>query len=240
MRMSEPRLMKFAQVRQLGTSFRCEGWEDKFESSSFQRNQNWNIDSGVDNPFPYSSHRRSKSSESRDDLSRSYRSVRKSPSGSVMQTLDRRISASSDNLDTLRPMESRKKPVRAHSSTRISFERKFNVEQRPKVDQLYTQIPFKNERRSRPKTPFEIFLEDDGPYSRQLYTSFSQHSPCSPKHSKNQQREFSGAKTQEVTASQTPLRKERIVYTSTVGSRVSHIFRWYSWYITHQVEKTFQ
>ena len=61
--------------------------------------------------------------------------------------------------------------MRTSSSSRISFERKFVVEERTNQDQTPAFTRKRGSRRShdKPKTPFEIFLENDGPYSRQMY-----------------------------------------------------------------------
>ena len=69
---------------------------------------------------------------------------------SVMQTLDRKISASSDQLDNLRRKKRCEQPQRAQSGSRITYSEGSTY-------------------RERDKTPFELFLEDDGPYSRKLY-----------------------------------------------------------------------
>ena len=63
--------------------------------------------------------------------------------------------------------------------------------------------------RARSKTPFEMFLEDDGPYSRKLY------GPVTPKTPRNIQRseEISGF------VNKGPVCKEKIVYTSFLGQK---------------------
>ena len=88
-----------------------------------------------------------------------------------MQTLDRRISASSDQLDTLKKQKNRQKPFRTRSSSRLSYERKFDTEEAEFKVPTFHPKPNNNKETSREvtKTPFEIFLEDDGPYSRKLY-----------------------------------------------------------------------
>ena len=52
---------------------------------------------------------------------------------SAMQTLDRRISASSDQLDTLKKQKQRQRPFRTRSSSRLSYERKFDTPPTPEV-----------------------------------------------------------------------------------------------------------
>ena len=86
-----------------------------------------------------------------------------------MQTLDRRISASSDQLDTMKKQKNRQKPFRTRSSSRLSYERKFDTEEAEFKVPTFHQKPNKELSREVTKTPFEIFLEDDGPYSRKLY-----------------------------------------------------------------------
>ena len=96
-----------------------------------------------------------------------------------MQTLDRRISASSDQLDTLRKQvqssftvpnanvvlqKCRQRPLRTRSSSRLSFERRCEGEA--------GGVPHLSRRETGAKTPFEMFLEDDGPYSRYYNTTF--------------------------------------------------------------------
>eukprot|EP00091_Calanus_sinicus_P012311 TRINITY_DN27840_c0_g1_i1.p1 TRINITY_DN27840_c0_g1~~TRINITY_DN27840_c0_g1_i1.p1 ORF type:complete len:149 (-),score=30.17 TRINITY_DN27840_c0_g1_i1:75-521(-) len=106
-----------------------------------------------------------------------------------MQTLDRKISASSDQLDSLKRMKHSEQPRRARSSSRVSYERKYQENERvtsefseykyyktdPNMKKSVESIHKTSQRkgseqgRARSKTPFEVFLEDDGPYSRKLY-----------------------------------------------------------------------
>ena len=72
-----------------------------------------------------SNRRRAKSSDSTDnEYFGAYKSSKMEVSGSAMQSLDRRISASSDQLDTLKKQKNREKPLRTRSSSRLAFERK--------------------------------------------------------------------------------------------------------------------
>ena len=146
---------KFAQVRPLGKSFRYgDGFSDdkyKFsylnssqnKSSEFytncEKNKSPNFISSqlIESKGHFSEsdkvarkviHRRAKSSDLKDESPGAYKSSKLPVSGSAMQTLDRRISASSDQLDTLRKIQNREKPLRTRSSSRISFERKFKSE----------------------------------------------------------------------------------------------------------------
>ena len=187
--MVEPQLTKFAQVTPLGTSFRNENEKNKSKRKlSYFHNQNSSGEFQTQcakSAVRYSQNKgdisergffksekksRSKSSDSKEE-SVELRSSNIPVLGSVMQTLDRRISASSDQLDTLKKVKSREKPLRTSSSSRISFERKFVVEERTNQDQTPAFTRKRGSRRShdKPKTPFEIFLENDGPYSRQMY-----------------------------------------------------------------------
>ena len=94
-----------------------------------------------------------------------------------IQTMDRRVSSSSDQIDNLRKQEIRARPLRTHSSSRLDYERKAEVS-----DYVTGKIHRKCDLRSSSfhqriprtggdvtKTPFALFLEDDGPYSRKLY-----------------------------------------------------------------------
>ena len=135
-----------------------------------------------------------------------------------MQTLDRRISASSDQLDTLKKQKNRQKPFRTRSSSRLSYERKFDT---PETDfkfpsSYYQKPPQPKDAGSRSevtKTPFEIFLEDDGPYSRKLYgpvTSKSSVLERSRERQSQNQKSFSPSK---IVGGLNKLRKEKLVYT---------------------------
>ena len=105
-------------------------------------------------------------------------------------------------------MQNREKPLRTRSSSKISFERKFNIEESENVEAKPTFTRKSGSKRSRDgsKTPFEMFLEDDGPYSRKLY------GPVTPKTPRNIQR-FD--KRQSVQT-----RKEKIVYTTFMGQNI--------------------
>ena len=100
-----------------------------------------------------------------------------------MQTLDRRMSSSTDQIDTLRKQKIRAKPLRTHSSSRLSFELKSNVNNdsddsgfvTPKIHRK-CDLSSSSFHRSIPrtggdvtKTPYALFLENDGPYSRKLF-----------------------------------------------------------------------
>ncbi|XP_023327865.1 uncharacterized protein LOC111700993 [Eurytemora carolleeae] len=95
-------------------------------------------------------------------------------SRSCMQTLDKRISASIDQLDTLRE---RREAPRFRSSHKI-FREETDINQNDVVfkykgenyskNQYFFGDSKKQEKETR-KTPFEMFLEDDGPYSRKLF-----------------------------------------------------------------------
>ena len=136
---------------------------------------------------------------------------------SAMQTLDRRISASSDQLDTLKKQKNRQKPFRTRSSSRLSYERKFDTpEPEFKFPTYYQKQAISKETQQHrgevnTKTPFEIFLEDDGPYSRKLY------GPVSPKSSLiDRTRERQSQKTfcqSKFVGGLNKLRREKLVYT---------------------------
>jgi len=93
-----------------------------------------------------------------------------------MQTLDKRISASTDQLDTLRE---RREVPRFRSSHKLLLSRetdlnendvifKYKGEQYSK-NQYFFGDQQKQKEQEPKKTPFEMFLEDDGPYSRKLF-----------------------------------------------------------------------
>jgi len=157
--------------------------------------------------------KRSKSQDSGYDQFSSaiIKSSQSAASRSAMQTLDRRISASSDQLDTLKKLKSREKPVRTRSSSRISFERKFESEdyhlERDKS--FFTRGNGSKRSQGGAKTPFEMFLEDDGPYSRKLYGPVA---PKAPNRNRKNCEKFEFVNKAEV-------RKEKIVYTSFLGSQ---------------------
>ena len=135
---------------------------------------------------------------------------------SAMQTLDRRISASSDQLDTLKKQKNRQKPFRTRSSSRLSYERKFDTPEADFKFPSYYHKPPQSKEASRAevtKTPFEIFLEDDGPYSRKLY------GPVTPKSSiieRSRERQSQNHKSfchSKIVGGLSKLRKEKLVYT---------------------------
>jgi len=242
-KMGEPMHTKFAQVRPLGKSFRYGDdpntvknrssyfYSSQNKSSEFytncEKNKTSNIISSqvIKSEEHYSDndkivrkvnvHRRAKSSDSKDGFSVAYKSSKIPVSGSAMQTLDRRISASSDQLDTLKKLKSREKPLRTRSSSRISFERKFNFEESDNEETKPTFTRKSGSKRSieGSKTPFEMFLEDDGPYSRKLY------GPVTPKTPRNCQR------TRDVPGfvNKAQVRKEKIVYTSCLGQKTRQL-----------------
>lgn len=123
---------------------------------------------------------------------------------SNMQTLDKRISASSDQLDCLR-----KSRTKVDSDTKSRFRRsgvihsptkengdaitnsdvifKYKGEKYSKNDyflgnseNLLNSSETSQRERGR-KTPFEMFLEDDGPYSRKLYGPVAGDHPQEPR-----------------------------------------------------------
>ena len=156
---------------------------------------------------------------------------------SAMQSLDRRISASSDQLDTLKKQKNRQKPFRTRSSSRLSYERKFDS---PEADfkfpsSYYQKPPQPKESASRSevtKTPFEIFLEDDGPYSRKLYgpvTTKSSVLERSRERQSQNQKSFSPSK---LVGGLSKLRKEKLVYTTPVENfREKVLFRIIYYYL---------
>ena len=100
-----------------------------------------------------------------------------------MQTMDRRMSSSTDQIDSLRKQKIRAKPLRSHSSSRLSFELKSKANEdsedagfvtakiHRKCDLLSSSFHRNISRTGGDvtKTPFALFLENDGPYSRKLF-----------------------------------------------------------------------
>jgi hypothetical protein len=238
--MGEPHLTKFAQVRPLGTSFRYGGDHRNVKSKLSYLSPHQNMSSefhakcNQNRASNYSSSqllqkeghfsesdkfvrsksvtKRSKSQDSKDESPGAYKSSKLPVSGSAMQTLDRRISASSDQLDTLKKMKNREKPLRTRSSSKISFERKFNIEESENVEAkpAFTRKSGSKRSRDGSKTPFEMFLEDDGPYSRKLY------GPVTPKTTRNIQRHDE----RQSVINKAQVRKAKIVYTTFMGQDI--------------------
>ena len=185
--MEEVKLTGFALVRPIKTSFR---FKPKPKLPSLPSSH---IETYKDKKTPTQCSdikRRPKSSDSRDfKLPGAYQPSTNDFSGSLMQTLDRKISASSDQLDNLQKLKGCDKPRRARSGSRISYECKYQeneqlhsellayndgqADQNNKIAgetfQKTGQRGSKQRGKERSKTPFEVFLEDDGPYSRRLY-----------------------------------------------------------------------
>jgi len=219
--MSEPKLTKFALVRPLGTSFRYPVSE---AAPEFSRHGAGHGNLLYRGPKTVSVKRRAKSSDTRVERDNCLVFP-----VSAMQTLDRRISASSDQLDTLKKQKQRQRPFRTRSSSRLSYERKFDTPPTPEVDfkfpAYYQKTPLAAIKDTPPppppaargggesvtKTPFEIFLEDDGPYSRKLY------GPVTPKSSLlDRSRERQSQKTfchSKLVGGLNKLRREKLVYT---------------------------
>ena len=141
---------------------------------------------------------------------------------SAMQTLDRRISASSDQLDTLKKQKNRQKPFRTRSSSRLSYERKFDTPETdfkfPHHSSYYQKPPPQqakdaSSRSEVTKTPFEIFLEDDGPYSRKLYGPVTTKSSALERSRERQSQSQKSFRPSKIVGGLSKLRKEKLVYT---------------------------
>ncbi|XP_040565523.1 uncharacterized protein [Lepeophtheirus salmonis] len=97
------------------------------------------------------------------------------PPKSAMETLDRRISLSSDQLDTLRQINRPPPPTPSnHFRSRSASRNKLLTQEecKKKINfNLKCESPDKKRERARKsrKTAVDIFLEDEGPYSRTLY-----------------------------------------------------------------------
>jgi hypothetical protein len=186
MKMGEVKLGKYALVRPIKTSFRFSS-KPKLSSLSSghgETNPSQFSDKLLIDKIVRSARPRAKSPDSRDyGFCGAYHTSTSDLSGSVLQTLDRKISASSDQLDCLKKLKYCEQPRRARSSSRVSYERKYQENEKQykhyKTDQNMkisvesihktSQRKRSRQRRARSKTPFEMFLEDDGPYSRKLY-----------------------------------------------------------------------
>ena len=130
MKMGEVKLSRYALVRPIKTSFSFSS-KPKLPILSYGHGEK---NKGKNNPSQFSdellsdrivrSERpRAKSSDSRDyGFCGAYQPSTSDLSGSVMQTLDRKISASSDQLDSLKKMKYCEQPRRARSSSRVSCE----------------------------------------------------------------------------------------------------------------------
>jgi len=202
-----------------------ESWEKNKTSnlSSSQMQQSGGHCSQVDklkSEFLYinkSQRRRTKSSDSRDvQLCGPYKAVKREVSGSTMQTLDRRISASSDQLDTLKKQGNREKPLRTCSSSRLNFERKIVFEDSKNENHNPTFIRKNDSKRIRDgtKTPFEMFLEDDGPYSRKPYGPLTPKTPRIQQRTQERQSINNRQQNIPILAHQ---QREKIVYTNNLG-----------------------
>ena len=101
-----------------------------------------------------------------------------------MQTMDRRVSSSSDQIDRLRMQGLNRKPKRTNSSSQLPYERRTKEKDcdkdnfvtgkvHRKCDLLKPNLPKYDSRQEHAvkKTPLALFLEDDGPYSRKLFRS---------------------------------------------------------------------
>ena len=102
--------------------------------------------------------------------------------------------------------------MRTRSSSRISFERKFNIEesQNEEARPAFTRKSGSKRSRDGSKTPFEMFLEDDGPYSRKLY------GPVTPRTPRNMQR----YDERQSFTNKAEARKEKFVYTTFMGQNL--------------------
>merc|ERR1719483_1695029 len=242
-------MTKFAQVRPLGTSFHSPPEITAIRylhpshnkpveiQQSLEKNKTSNCSfsqvkqsagyciqaNKLNSEFSFvnkSERRRTKSSDSKDyEFLGPYKAVKREVSGSAMQTLDRRISASSDQLDTLNKQRNREKPQRTRSSSRLNSEQKlcFEDSARENCKQQFIRKNDSNRSRNGAKTPFEMFLEDDGPYSRKLY------GPLTPKAPRNMQRNHERQsihkpKTKNNNSSKNQMQiKEKIIYTLKTG-----------------------
>ena len=223
--MCEPKLTRFAQMRPFGASFKCDSNMNHrhLKIGGFEEKISHYNDISVKN---YPSDYTTQSTNSRNNCVRTkclkpikpniinFNEMKFNCSG--MQTLDRRISSSSDQIDTLRKLKMRGKPLRTHSSSRLPFEHKLQLEEdkedvkfiRSKIyrkcdllsSSFHRSIPRPG--RDVTKTPFALFLEDDGPYSRKLYGPLTDRE-------RNEERQGQGRER----------RQERIVYRSDSGLR---------------------
>ena len=107
-----------------------------------------------------------------------------------MQTMDRRVSSSSDQIHTLKKQKLGARPLRTHSSSRLPCEQNtmdYDHDQCDEAAFVTAKVHRKRDLLSQSfhrniekkgdqlaKTPYALFLEDDGPYSRKLFGPFDQ------------------------------------------------------------------
>ena len=92
----------------------------------------------------------------------------------IMQTLDRKFSASSDQLDNIQRLRYSVRRPRARSASRMTETNK-NDNKLQFCRSICDEVLQKNDRHQ-PRKSVEVFLEDDGPYSRKFYGSSSKQS----------------------------------------------------------------
>ena len=238
--MGEVKLSSLSIVRPIKTSFRFSSKPKLPSLSSGHGETNKDItnpsqlsDKLLSDEIVRPARPRAKSSDSRDyGFCGAYQPSTSDLSGSVMQTLDRKISASSDQLDGLKKMKYCEQPRRAQSSSRVCYERKYQENEKvqsglseykcykadPTIKMSVESIHKTSQRkvsrqgRARSKTPFEMFLEDDGPYSRKLYGPVTPTTCSQRQRSGERQNGFLSSHDGE--RDRPPLNKERIVYTN--------------------------
>ena len=206
--MDDVKLTRFALVRPIKTSFR---FSSKSQHSAISSSH---VPSQISNEQP-----RPKSSGP--DNPTSPIAQHQSTNISVMQTLDRKISASSDQLDNLKRKKSCEEPRRARSSSRNTSDNKYQDYQ--SEGSSYRDYHDSDHGRERAKTPFEMFLEDDGPYSRRLYGPVTSTDGGSGRahrsRSRDRQRSRERGKREKESKS-----RERLVYNYSVTSRVRQYY----------------
>ena len=184
--MVDYKFTQFARVRQLGTNVNCSNmFHSQHKGSEFDHSfSQYNAQRKFyANGYPTKEDKkcvRTKSARVK-KLKTSYYSEMelKFPR---MQTMDRRISSSSDKIDSLKKPHPGMKPQRTHSSSRLTYERKTQGDDESEdVNFVNSKVTRKSDflshsfNKSIPrtlplnKTPFALFLEDDGPYSRKLF-----------------------------------------------------------------------
>ena len=238
--MGEVKLSRYALVRPIKTSFRFSS-KPKLpslssghgETNKDTTNPSQPSDKLLSDKIVRPARPRAKSSDSRDyGFCGAYQPSTSDLSGSVMQTLDRKISASSDQLDSLKQLKHCEQPRRARSSSRVSYQRKYHengevtselseykhgktdTNMKMSVESIHKISQRKGSRqgRARSKTPFEMFLEDDGPYSRKLYGPVTPTTCSKRQRSGERQNGFLSSHDGEM--EMPSCNKERIVYTS--------------------------
>ena len=92
----------------------------------------------------------------------------------IMQTLDRKFSASSDQLDNIQRLRHSLRRPRARSASRMTETNK--NDNKFQLGRSICDEALQENDKQQPRKSVEVFLEEDGPYSRKFYGSSSKQS----------------------------------------------------------------